>query len=474
MKQGRNSEISGGIAPSSVVRRPSSVIRLPSSVSRYRGIALMWGAIWLSVLVLLLGLGFDTARVFLVAHQLQNGADAAALAGARLIKINETNARLKAQTIGFANFARGEPIQLDLNETNAFDGDIVIGWFDRKEGVFTAVDPATHAVNAMLVVARRTSESHGPIPLIFGRLFEPQGSLTTSNVGRYAIAMSLNGVGAGLIALRPDGTGLWCHGTIVLDVTQTTGNPNDGAVYINSKDVDGFRAGGTSLTIKAAELDVGGTDITLNGNVDLDLGNAGITYRAPLIPDPLEHVPEPTWDPSQDLGKVSISGGTRTLSPGYYSGGIKMTGGDVTLMPGIYILDGQGLAVNGGKLYTPEPQEGQDDGGVMFFLTGSGVVNLGGNATVQLYAPKDGTYKGIIFFQSRTNYNPSIIRGTDLMNGLDGTLYFPKNHITLIGTEGTIGAQLVAWSIELAGVGDFHIYYDGRFKKTIDKSFLVK
>ena len=51
---------------------------------RYRGVALIWVAILALVLILIVGLSLDVAKVSLVAHQLQNAADAAALAGARL------------------------------------------------------------------------------------------------------------------------------------------------------------------------------------------------------------------------------------------------------------------------------------------------------------------------------------------------------------------------------------------------------
>jgi len=41
---------------------------------RYRGIAYIWVAIFLLLFILLVGLTLDTAKVLLVAHQLQNAA----------------------------------------------------------------------------------------------------------------------------------------------------------------------------------------------------------------------------------------------------------------------------------------------------------------------------------------------------------------------------------------------------------------
>ena len=59
-------------------RRPSVKLLQRRDLSR-RGIAMIWVAIFIGLIILLVGLSVDAAKVCLLAHQLQNGADAVAL-----------------------------------------------------------------------------------------------------------------------------------------------------------------------------------------------------------------------------------------------------------------------------------------------------------------------------------------------------------------------------------------------------------
>ena len=88
-------------------------------------------------------------------------------------------------------------------------------------------------------------------------------------------------------------------------------------------------------------------------------------------------------------------------------------------------------------------------------------------------ASTDYTYEGISFFQARDNTNDARIVGTGLMD-LDGTLYFPSNHLDLTGTGDGFGNQLIANTIEISGTGDITIMYDGRNRAAGTTSFLVE
>src|SRR6478609_255814 len=61
-------------------RKNESIMRIIRDPQR-QGMALVWVALVGIVFVVFLALAADTARVYLARHQLQNGADAAALAG---------------------------------------------------------------------------------------------------------------------------------------------------------------------------------------------------------------------------------------------------------------------------------------------------------------------------------------------------------------------------------------------------------
>lgn len=450
--------------PGSQTRRSREALR--PRHARYRGIALIWTAIVLFVLLLFVGMALDMAKAFLVIHQLQNAADASALAGVRVIKEDPNNARQIAIDIAFANFADGNNVLLRFNAENLPDGDIVAGRYTTSTSTFTPTYSKTP--NALKVVARRTNNSlGGPVSLNFG----PIVNVDTVNISRYAIAKVSGGTGAGLIALNPNETGLTLSGGVNVDV-------NDGAIQINSEIDPPVKVAGTSGDINADEINIV-SEYELKGdwpeNVDVD-------YEQPPIPDPLAWMDPPTWDPADDLSPspgepidanyIQLHGGP--LSPGYYSGGFRFTGGSVTLNPGIYILNGapsgpaSGLYINGGIFIAEE---------VMFYITGDGVVDIGGNVAATITPiPMDvgEYYEGMSIFQARDNYNDAKIIGTSALS-LGGTLYFPENHAELGGTEDwTAGNQFIADTMWIHGNATITINYDGRNIASGSKTYLVE
>src|SRR5688572_17202630 len=133
-----------------------------------RGMALVWFPIVGLVVIGLIALAGDSAYVYLVGHQLQNAADAAALAGAAKVKDSEEEAYAAATRLALANKAAGANVLLAPNPGNGAGGDIVLGFYDVEEDTFT---PTLDNPNAVQVVARRTTGSPGgPLPLIFGQM----------------------------------------------------------------------------------------------------------------------------------------------------------------------------------------------------------------------------------------------------------------------------------------------------------------
>ena len=431
-----------------------------------RGIANIWVALLALLLIAFAGLACDAAYVFLVAHQLQNAADAAALAGAQQVRLDVEAAWQATLDMAQRNHAGGEPVRLTENPANEPNGDIVIGLFLRQTtppgaGEFT---PTFNGPNAVKVVARRVSDSlGGAVPLLFGSIF----GVKTINVERTAIAMAGGGTGAGLIALDPtERESLRVYGTVTLTV-------NDGAIQVNSNHSQAVYAGG-DVVIDAPNLNVWG-DVRFVGGAQF---NGDLNTDAPPIPDPLAFLPAPTWNPANDLGTISVTGGeTVNLEPGFYSGGISANSGVVTLAPGIYILDGEGLNITGNTIFTAE--------GVMFYITGTGTscLDLTGTGDIRITPPDPdlyiytdpqvNAYEGVSIFQDRTNTNDARIIGTSLLD-LEGTLYFPKAHIELGGTGDGFGNQLIANTVEVGGTGTITINYDGRFPAPGFRSWLVR
>lgn len=407
-----------------------------------QGSALLWTAVGLLMFIGFLVLSIDVGYMVWTAQRLQIGADAAAMAGALQVRSDTSFARLAAAACAFENRAAGEPIQLALNESNDPEGDIVIGRFNRDTGVFT---PQLTAINAVKVVARRTNESlGGPVSLIFG----PVLGFDTTEIQRMAIAMTGGGTGKGMVVLaEPDQEcALYIYGDTDVLV-------DGGIVHINSANECSTCYQG-SITLDAASIDsVGGQCLTGGGSDILTEQNTGVDPVA----DPLADLPAPAYDPALDLGTINTEG---TYQPGYYSGGISLTGGTVVLEPGIYILDGAGLNVGGNtNLYAY---------GVMFYIIGTGFVSLTGTGDVVITPPDPDdysypgvdTYEGLAIFQARDNTNPGTIIGTSALD-IQGTIYFPNNHMAVGGTATRLGSQFIVWTTEFFGNGQILVAFEG-------------
>ena len=445
--------------------------KLDVDLKRPAGFAYIWTAVLLLLLVGLVGLACDAGKIYLVANQLQNAADAAALAAGGLLKTDRDLARQAAMDIAVRNFADHDPITLA-------DSQIIFGRYHRDEKFFEAVTDTTTSINAVKILAQRTATApDGPVPLVFGSVF----GVADANVSRVAIAMTSGGTGAGLICLAPEGpSALYVHGDVYLNV-------DGGDIQVNSIDDQAIRIAG-NVTTSADEVNVCG-DARFIGNPEFDsiLNPRSAPIPDPLCPDPDagDSLPEPAWNPADDLATspgelTKFSEGPHTLLPGFYSGGIEINGGDITLAPGVYIVTGDGFKVNGNASICAK--------GVMLFiaqgqldLTGTGVTtitpidpaNTDFCGSFTEYPPAtDFTYEGISIFQSRSNTEDAKIAGTSLMD-LQGTLYFPHNKVDLTGTGGAFGNQLIAWEMEVGGTGEFIINYDGRNPSPGYKAFLV-
>lgn len=424
--------------------------------TRRRGVIVIWVAFLLLILIGFIGFSIDVGLGTYVSNQLQAGADAASLAGARMVRTNITQARLDAQNVAAANKASRQPITLRLNDGNDPNGDIVIGRYSRTTRTFT---PQLTHVNAVQVTARRTAGSaDGALPLAFGPIF----GVTTANVQRQATAMIGGGTGSGIICLSPDKPqAFYVRGS-------ATALVNDGDIQVNSSAANAVDLQGSKFTVDAPYLNVCG-DVELGGG---DIGDTVINPGAPFKPDPLGYVAEPTCPTTPDLGQAKISVGTHTLAPGYYSGGFDFSGGTITLQPGIYLLGGSGFNVRGGTNLTGH--------GVMFFVD-QGPVSINGTGNIVLTPPNPevnsfpgvDTYENILFFQARDNTAQDTINGTSGLD-LSGTLYFPSAHVYLSGTTDKLGTQFIADTIEIAGNSNLEINYDGDLAAPGNRIYLVR
>lgn len=125
-----------------------------------RGIAVVFVALAMFVIIGFVGLGIDIGYMYVVKGELQNAADAAALAGVAKLDgsalTSQFLARGEAQKFAGTNYAARESVQIDQNTSNATNGDVVIGWWNGSDVV---TPPSGGFCNAVKVTCRRTSES---------------------------------------------------------------------------------------------------------------------------------------------------------------------------------------------------------------------------------------------------------------------------------------------------------------------------
>ena len=421
------------------------------------GMAQIWVVAALLVLVGFVGLACDTTYVFLTAQKLQIAADGSALAGAAFIPEDTTGARAAAMDFAQANSAGAAPVQIDANWDNDPNGDIVLGQFDRETGVFIE---SQEDINAVKVVCRRgNSAPAGPLPLFFGPAF----GVDSVQLGRSAIA-SFSRQGVGLLVLdETEARAVDIQGNVFIDMP-------GGPIHVNSEHRFAFWIRfSPDASTNAPKVSVTGQAFTMgNANFDPFLHTA-----EPSFPDPLGEHPHPTWNPADDLGAITVSSGSVEIEPGYYSGGITATGGDLELRPGVYILGGAGLTISGSVQIHADQ--------VMLYLTDGGSFNLDldpegdGSFAISPSSNKEDPHWGISVFQARGNTNSASILGHEGLN-LEGTLYFPDNHLTVVAASNgaLIGNQIIANRVEIDGQGIISIDYDGRFAQPGGKVLLVK
>src|SRR4051794_40106292 len=230
------------------------------TTQRRRGVALVYTAIVILVLIGFVGLALDWGYVFWVANGLQTSADSAALAGAQRLKTSQSAARSAAVRLASKNLAGSAFVQLDPNLANAGEGDVVIGKYNRAAHTFTPStdpDPKTGA-NAVRVLARRNQGSlGGPVPLFFGPIFGKK----TADVARFAVAVAEGDPGyADIVSLDPHKSpAFWIHGSGTLSVRN-----GDGAIQVNSDNttpnVGGSLVQGTNTHLEADDIYVVGTN----------------------------------------------------------------------------------------------------------------------------------------------------------------------------------------------------------------------
>ena len=247
-------------------------------------------------------------------------------------------------------------------------------------------------------------------------------------VGADATATFADSANACILALDKSAPGAVTFGG------STVATFNGCVVMSNSIDAEAARVKGAADLTAPCLITVGGADVTSGAH--LTSCSAPIE-DAPPAADPYADIAAP------DTNGACRNGGGANLSPGRYCDGLTLKN-TVSLSPGVYVISGGELRINAGANVTGS--------GVTFFLTNDASANFNGNATLNLTAPKTGSYAGMLFMGDPRNSNVSNTFNGTAASRMTGALYFPSQAVSYLGNfSGQNGctrvvAKTVTWS----------------------------
>ena len=392
-------------------------MRVPS---RQRGVLALWAAVLLPVVILMLALVIESAYLFASRRAQQLATDYAARAAALQ--------KLRGDSAGIGAAAR----QSAAANGFAADGDTTV--LVESPPVAGSWSGDERAVKVQI---------NDQPPRLFPALFV--GAATA--VGTRATALLRRPVC--LLALAAAG-----NSTLSIDANANVPGPYC-AAQVNS-------AGASALTINNNAV-ISLHSIRVRGGVSIS-GSATVSPTpvngAATVADPLLAVSEPAFTACDFTNYVA--NGTVTLQPGTYCNGIRLNANArVTLVSGNYVIYGGGLdARNNSRL---------SGSAVTIFVVLNGSLAINSTAILNLTAPTNGTYAGIVIFESRSvplgvasHSIPIAATGR-----VQGVVYTPRSalQVTGVGSQPANGSAqalaLIANTLRLTG--RLRINYDPHF-----------
>ena len=483
---------------------------------RDKGQVLVLFCISIVAMLIALALLYDGARALVLRRQLQNAADAAALAGANVISSGTSPGCANNGVIRTAVATAAK----DSVKTN-------LGWSDATVASNVTVTCPSGGTPDWQNLAVAVS-IQDIAPTYFGRI-AGNSNMTVAASGT-AVNGSLPPGRFSVMQLDPANLS-WPNGYRGCPSILFSGGPSvifEGSVQSDSActAADGGSIGtnGNSATITLVDP----AKIQMVGTYSpgpLVITPAPIQNSA-YVPDPLAGLPAiPTLATSTtaDSPKTTIGNGQNPtctiLEPGTYPGGIEVKSqGAAWLRPGIYIIAGGGITIGAqGAIYTLSSDTNitncgaldaaswdtalcrPDNCGVLIYntSTGSGAnaalgpLDLGGGSSIKMRAYNPAVdltntnrveYNNLMFWQdglacsgaspctgpipSSTYHQPVLsLRGGGTAY-LQGTVYAPSGQVSLGGNCGGSGGvpllltlQFISWDLEINGSCTFDFVY---------------
>jgi hypothetical protein len=463
------------------------------STTEPRGQVLVVVAIVFTAMLALLAVLFDGANAMVTRRDMQDGGDAAALAGANVIQSGSPR--------GCSAVAGGSPravVDQAVRDSLAEN----LPWYDASTVVITCLNGYENQAVAI--------ELSTTAPKFFGGIV---GGSIDVNTRSAAVNRVITGTRYSIVELDP-GNSSWPNGRRGCPSVLLSGGPTvtlQATMYVNSRCTAanggalGTNGNGGSLTMQ------NGAPIRLVGGYSpgaMTISPAPVTGVDP-IPDPLGHLPpvETASMVVRSTSHITLSNETRVFDPGVYQGGIELRNSSVALLhPGIYVFQGGGLdigaqakvlSVSSGVSTVPSDWSAAcpvNACGVMLYNTSGSTamdeISVAAGATVKLraYDPDAISSGGVADFENiliwqdanpvpTSSYEQPIVR----LNGggnidIRGTVYAPSAKVEMGGNSGGSGGeavnltlQFISWDLEFRGNSAFTFFFnDEEFARPLD------
>lgn len=363
------------------------------ALARGGGIAVTF-ALSLPAVVVLAGVASDYAIMTKLRSELQDIADAAAMAGAREVPL--ANADPKHVGNAARTFAIYRLMGDGAGSTDtSLDGRIAIDVEVAKDLSTVKVDIREDWAPFF---AHFVSKTVTPVRVSAVARFVGRSNICALGLSKYKTAIDVD-ASARLTANR-------C------------------GIFSNSRDSNSLRIA-QAATVRASMIcSAGGASISSSASV-----SPKVLTDCPVLEDPLANRPPPEVGPCKQKNMV-VDGKTVSLDPGVYCGGVTIKGNaKVTLNPGVYVIKDGGFVVMNTASVRGE--------GVGFYVTGKAAgFNFTTDTQVSLSAPISGPLAGLLIFEDRS-MQVSIthkISSNDARR-LIGTLYLPVGNLLIDAKE---------------------------------------
>ena len=462
-------------------------MRRSASATEPRGQVLVIVAVAFTAMIGLLAILFDGANGMVLRRDMQDGGDAAAIAGANVIHVGSP--RGCSSTPGGAPRASvALAVRTSLSQN--------LPWLDTSTAVLAC--PAGYENQAVSVELATVA------PRFFGGIIGGKINVATRSA---AVNRVITGSRYSIVQLDP-GNPSWPNGRRGCPSVLLSGGPTvvlQATMHVNSNC--------TAASGGALSTNGNGGSLTMQNSAPIRLvggyaAGAMTISPAPVtgvdrIDDPLKGLPPVDTGPSVTVrsgSRLILSNETRVLEPGIYRGGIELRNSSIVLLrPGIYVIEGGGLAVGAqakvlsvsSSVSAPNLTNWGADCplngcGVMIYNTGGatsamGPIAVAAGSTIKLraYDPDALASGGVPDFENiliwqDANPVPTISYAQPIvqLNGggnvdIRGTVYAPSAKVEMGGNSGGSGGdvvnltlQFISWDLELRGNSAFTFYFN--------------